>query len=181
MLYLAFTKIRIHKSIVIRFIDEVLSNKINIMINETKIQLSLKNWLSEYFFKKTTLLVKEEVSFKVDEFRMSADLIVIQSKSNVIHGFEIKSVLNSRNLQSSIWQTYSYYTNYKWLVIPFQKVNLFNNSLLEQIHKLGLGIITFDENGGNFKIWKDAKYIDGNFLKFLPELENEWVTINKIK
>jgi hypothetical protein len=26
---------------------------------------------------------------------------------------------------------------------------------------------------------RQAKYTDGNFLKFLPELEEQWLTINK--
>jgi hypothetical protein len=151
------------------------------MQNDIEIKKKLKEWLSSYYFKKSTLLIKEEVQFKVEDFRMIADIILIQSKSNVIHGFEIKTTLTQGNLNSALWQTYSYYTNYRWLVTLVGNVNELNESTLLQFNKLGLGLITFNKNNQSFKVLKEAKYVDGNFLKFIPELENEWQTINKSK
>lgn len=149
------------------------------MQREKHIQKLLSRWLSSYFLNKTVLLIEEDVLFKVNDFKMSADLIAIQSKSNVIHGFEIKSLIDKQNLIPSIWQTYSYYTNYRWLVIPIENAKIINEVGLEQIQKLGIGIITFDYIINDFRVLREASYVDGNFLKFLPQLESEWLTINK--
>lgn len=147
-------------------------------MKENEIQDLLGKWLKDKFFKGSTTLIKSEVKFKIADFLFSADLIAIQSKSNIIHGFEIKSRLKQDNILSAIWQTNSYYTNYKWLVIQKSDKNLFDATLLSE-KLLGIGLITFDNDKEEFSVWQQAKYTDGNFLKFLPELEEQWLTINK--
>ena len=148
------------------------------MIKKEDIQDQLKYWLKNMFFEGSTTLIQSDVKFKLADFKFSADLIAIQSKSNIIHGFEIKSRLLQEDILSAIWQTNSYYTNYKWLVIQMIDKQLFE-SILSSEKLLGIGLITFDSVKGEFSVWRQAKYTDGNFLKFIPELEVQWLTINK--
>jgi hypothetical protein len=147
-------------------------------MKENEIQNLLDKWLKDKFFKGSNTLIQSEVKFKIADFHFSADLIAIQSKSNIIHGFEIKSRLNQDNILSAIWQTNSYYTNYKWLVIPENDKHFFDTSLFSE-KLLGIGLITFNTDKEDFSVLRQAKYTDGNFLKFLPELEEQWLTINK--
>lgn len=150
------------------------------MDKEIQIIQLLNIWLNEVFFEGTTSLIRNEVSFKIDEFNFRADVIAIQSKSNIIHGFEVKSKLRRDRIISAIWQTNSYYTNYKWLVINENDKGLFKQTLTSvNENLLNIGIITFDEINKNFKVLKQAKYNDGNFLKFIPDLEEEWLSFNK--
>jgi len=148
------------------------------MENEIKIVRELDIWLKDKFFKGSKSLIKNEVSFKISEFRFIADVIAIQSKSNVIHGFEVKSKLHRDKVLSAIWQTNSYYTNYKWLVINYNDKTLFNQTAFNE-KLLGIGIIIYNEMTKDFIVWKQAKYVDGNFLKFLPDIEQQWLTINE--
>jgi hypothetical protein len=148
------------------------------MINEKAIQFLLESWLKEKFFKSSKTLVRSEVNFKIDDFNFIADIIAIQSRSNIIHGFEIKGHLKKENVLSAIWQTNSYYTNYKWLVIQSNDKMLFDGIDFNK-QSLGIGVILFDREKQDFSVFRQAKYSDGNFLKFLPELEEQWLTINK--
>lgn len=143
-------------------------------MNETIINNELQNWLKRSFMHDSSYLMKKEVNFKLNDFKFRADLIAIQSKSNIIHGFEIKNNINQSNIQSTISQVYSYYTNYKWLVVQKDKIIYFDKSILEKISNFGIGIIVFENDAKEFKIWKESKYIDGNFLKFIPEMQSEW-------
>ena len=148
------------------------------MLKEQEIIKYLTDWLKDKFFEKSISLIAHEVKFVIADFNFRADLIAIQSKSNVIHGFEIKSKLKKENVLSAIWQTNSYYTNYKWLVILSNDKKLFSPSILSE--KLqDIGLIVYDIEINKFSILKQAQYIDGNFLKFLPNLEEQWITNNK--
>ena len=148
------------------------------MLKEQEIIKYLTDWLKDKFFEKSNSLIAHEVKFVIADFNFRADLIAIQSKSNVIHGFEIKSKLKKENVLSAIWQTNSYYTNYKWLVILSNDKKLFSPSILSE--KLqDIGLIVYDIEINKFSILKQAQYIDGNFLKFLPNLEEQWITNNK--
>jgi hypothetical protein len=149
------------------------------MIEQILIE-DIKQWLKKVLLNSSSYLIKEEVNFKIGDFRFRGDLIAIQSKSNVIHGFEIKSNLTLIDIHSAISQTYSYYTNYRWLVMPKNSVeNLRNIGVQKSIAEFGIGIISFDQQTKEFFIVKEAKYNDGNFLKFLPDLKTDWE--NKIR
>lgn len=151
------------------------------MVTEKQIELKLQKWLTRHF-KSSSFLFKQDTQAKIDEFKMRADLIAIQSKSNVIHVFEVKNKVTDINLLSAIWQTFSFYGNYRWLVLPSTYIRKIEetSSTKMQLKKLGIGVITFDSNG-QFKINKEADYIDGNFLKYWPDVETEWDTNIKKK
>ena len=82
--------------------------------------------------------------------------------------------LTPKNFLSAIWQANSYYSNYRWLVIPINYLNIIHNEK-HNINNIGVGIISFDcESESRFNIVKKADYKDGNFLKYWPSLNNEW-------
>ena len=147
-------------------------------MKENEIINSLSNWIKEYF-KKSNLLVANEVSIQLGEEiqDMKTDLIAIQSKSNIIHAFEIKNKCHESNINSIVWQVDSLYGNYKWLVTD---ENSQNNIPLELFEKKGLGLIIFKSNNLNtinlskFEIILHAKYVDGNLLNYYPSLMETW-------
>ena len=147
-------------------------------IKEVDIINHLSIWIKEYF-KKSNLLVAREVSIQLGEEiqDMRTDLIAIQSKSNIIHAFEIKNKCRESNLNSIIWQVDSLYGNYKWLVTDEDSKN---NIPLELFEKKGLGLIIFKSNNLNianvyeFEIIVNAKYVDGNLLNYYPSLIEAW-------
>lgn len=143
-------------------------------MNENALQKKLHNWLETKFLQSTSYLIKEDVNFKVEDFRFRADLIAIKSKSNVIHGFEIKNRINQSDLISAISQVFSYYTNYKWLVVNNSVIENISQIQLDNISKTGIGIITYENNSEDFNIWLESKYIDGNFLKYIPDMKLDW-------
>jgi hypothetical protein len=150
------------------------------MDNEKEISKLLRIWLTKNILKGATSLIKEDIQFKIADFKLVADLIAIQSKSNIIHGFEIKQRINPENISSVFWRCSSFYTNYKWLVVPKNNWEFtFNGEIDMQLDSFGIGIILLDTLNKEFEIWRNAKYTDGNFLKFLPELEEQWIAINK--
>lgn len=143
-------------------------------MNENSLQKKLHSWLETKFLQSTSYLIKEDVNFKVEDFRFRADLIAIKSKSNVIHGFEIKNRIDQSNLISAISQVFSYYTNYKWLVINHSVISNISQMQIDNILKTGIGIITYENNSEDFNIWIESKYIDGNFLKYIPDMKLDW-------
>lgn len=150
------------------------------MEKEKDISNHLRIWITKNLLKGPNSLIQEDVRFNIADFRLTANIIAIQSKSNIIHGFDIKPRIGFDNISSAFWQCSSLYTNYKWLVVPkIDWESIFNKIVDEQLNTLGIGIILFDPNNQDFEIQRDAKYIDGNFLKFLPDLENQWITIVK--
>jgi hypothetical protein len=151
------------------------------MYTQKKIELDFLIWLKSYF-NKINVTIFPNVRAKVSDFVMIADLIAIQPQSNVIHAFEIKPVLNSESVTSAIWQTYSYYSNYKWLVVhkPVEEF-MASDKIKAQIGKLGIGVIVFDNTSNDFKILKEANFVDGDFVKYWPDLEGGWVSKQELK
>ena len=96
----------------------------------------------------------------------------IQSKSNVLHSFELKSKINLNAINSLIWQVDTMYGNYKWLVIL--DIDTTKLSLKNQLKEKGIGFIIYDSKKNNFKIEIQPKYIDGNFIEFYPSLKEKW-------
>jgi hypothetical protein len=143
-------------------------------MNEKTLQQKLHYWLETKFLKSTSHLIKEDVNFKVEDFCFRADLIAIKSKSNVIHGFEIKNRINQSDIASAISQVFSYYTNYKWLVVNQSIIANVSQIQIDNISKTGIGIITYKNNSDDFNILIESKYIDGNFLKYIPDMKLDW-------
>ena len=145
-------------------------------MNEIEIQKRLPKWLRKHF-KDSDLLIEAEVSLKLGaetkQFRI--DLIAVQSKSNVIHAFEIKSRLNITSLNSVMWQIDSLYGNYKWLVIPQEFKSM---EIIKKLREKGLGLLIYIPSENTFKIEAQPNYIDGNLIKYYPSINEKW--INKI-
>ncbi|MCF6171160.1 MAG: hypothetical protein L3J66_09310 [Bacteroidales bacterium] len=141
---------------------------------ESKIQIELKIWL-EKLFKDSDLLIQDEVKVQLGEqlSNIRTDLVIIQSKSNVLHAYEIKNKLKPESFNSAFWQTNSMYGNYKWLVTNEKSSQYIQ---LEKLKDKGIGLILFNESLGKleFKTKLKAKYIDGNMLNYYPELKKEW-------
>lgn len=143
-------------------------------MNEILLQKRFHNWLETKFLQSTSYLIKEDVNFKVKDFHFRADIIAIKSKSNVIHGFEIKNRIDQSNLIAAISQVFSYYTNYKWLVVNQSVIKNLSHKQIENISKTGIGVITYKHDSQDFNIWIESKYIDGNFLKYIPDMKLDW-------
>ena len=142
-------------------------------MNEIELLERLKTWLESHFNESDLVLDQEVLLYLGDQAqKFRVDLLAIQSKSNVIHAFELKSKRNLTSLISAIWQVDSLYGNYKWLVIG----DLFE--LEPQIRSLikekGIGLISYDFTKDLFKIEIQPKYIDGNFLVYYPSLKAKW-------
>lgn len=141
---------------------------------EFEIQKKLKVWL-EKLFKDSDLLIQEEVHVQLGEHRSNirTDLVLIQSKSNVLHTYEIKKGLKSESFNSALWQTNSMYGNYKWLVTDNESKRYIQ---LDKLKEKGIGLILFNESSDKFEFSTtlNAKYIDGNMLSYYPELKKKW-------
>jgi len=141
-------------------------------MNEIEIQRKLSLWLKNHF-KNSDLLIDKEVRLKLGsetgQFRV--DLIAVQSKSNVLHAFEIKSRINPSSINSTIWQIDSLYGNYKWLVVPEKFTSI---EILNRIKEKGFGLLVFSSSERNFKIRVQPRYIDGNFMKYYPTVKEKW-------
>ncbi len=142
-------------------------------MKEIELIQKLKVWIASYF-SESDLEIDEEVKlFLGDEpQKIKTDLVVIQSKSNVLHSFEVKNSLNQSSFNSALWQVESLYGNYKWLVIgqPFK----YNKEFKKLIRDKGIGVVYFRTEIQDFNIEIQPKYIDGNFLHFYPTLKEKW-------
>jgi len=141
-------------------------------MEEIEITNKLSNWL-EIHFKNSDLLIEKDVSPKLgsntEQFR--TDLVAVQSKSNVIHAFEIKCAFNLSNLNSLIWQIETLYGNYKWLVITEEyKIK----KLVQNLKEKGLGLLIYIAKDDTFIIDVQPNYIDGNLMKFYPTINEKW-------
>lgn len=145
-------------------------------MNEIEISTYLPDWLRSHF-KDSDLLIEREVCLNlgVEKKQFRIDLIAVQSKSNVIHAFEIKSKLNISSINSLIWQIDSMYGNYKWLVITqeFESIDI-----IQQLKAKGLGLLVYHTLKRTFQIAVQPNYIDGNLLKYYPSISEKW--INKL-
>lgn len=141
---------------------------------EFEIQKKLKDWLEKQF-KGSDLLFQVEAQVQLGEHKSNirTDVVLIQSKSNVLHAYEIKNKLRPENFNSAFWQTNSMYGNYKWLVTNEDSCNYIQ---FEKLKDKGIGLILFNESSGSveFKTKLNAKYIDGNMLNYYPGLKEEW-------
>lgn len=142
-------------------------------MNEIELIQKLKTWITSYF-KESDLQLDEDVKILLGQEpqKFRTDLVVIQSKSNVLHSFEVKNRLNQSSLIPAIWQVKSLYGNYKWLVIgePLE----INKEFKKQIKDNGIGLVSFRPEIQDFKIEIQPNYIDGNFLHFYPTLKEKW-------
>lgn len=143
-------------------------------MKEFEIQKKLRTWLQKVF-KDSDLLIREEAQVQLGETssNMRTDLVLIQSKSNVLHAYEIKTRIKPDSFNSAFWQTNSMYGNYKWLVTS-EESNRFIQ--LDKLKEKGIGLILFNESSNKleFKTSLNAKYIDGNMLSYYPSLKEEW-------
>lgn len=145
-------------------------------MREIEIIDKLSQWVKKHF-EKSDLLIEKDVNIQLNDNieQMRADLVVVQSKSNIIHTFEIKNKLSKNRVISAIWQVDSLYGNYKWLVVDLESKE---NISLEQLEEKGIGLIVFNSNNINnnkfFTIEVAAKYIDGNLMKYYPTIEEKW-------
>ncbi len=150
-------------------------------MKEFEIENHLSNWLANHFSDSDLLIEKEAKVQLGSNFQqmLYTDLIAIQSKSNVLHTFEIKNKINPNLISSVIWQVDSMYGNYKWLVLNEDCKQFLP---IESFKKKGLGLILFKEKNTNkidFEISLSAKYVDGNLLKYYPTVNEKW--IKKVK
>lgn len=144
-------------------------------MKEIEIINKLSKWLESHF-KTSDLLIESEVKLKLDDDMPNyrTDLVVIQSKSNVIHAFEIKKYVNESSFNSAIWQADSLYGNYKWLVLSNENFEKIPKKILKE---KGIGLIVYSSSKDTFKIELQPNYIDGNILKYYPLLEKKWYKI----
>lgn len=142
-------------------------------MRETELIQKFKTWIHSYF-QESELVFDEEVKLFLgnEPQKFRTDLVVIQSKSNVLHSFELKNRLANISFNSVLWQADSLYGNYKWLV--FGDLIDLNPEQRNQVKEKGIGIIHFDQSQEKFSIKIKAKYIDGNFLDFYPTLKEKW-------
>lgn len=142
-------------------------------MNELELIERLKKWLESHF-KESDLVLDQEVLLhlggQAQKFRV--DLLAIQSKSNVMHAFELKSKLNLTSINSAIWQVDSLYGNYKWLAIG--DINKIEPQIKSLIKDKGIGLIVYDSKNDSFEIEIQPKYIDGNFLEYYPSIREKW-------
>jgi hypothetical protein len=133
-------------------------------------------WLKNHF-KDSELLIERDVCLDLgDESpRFRIDLIAVQSKSNVIHAFEIKSKINNELLNSIIWQIDSLYSNYKWLVISQE---FKSDDLTKQLKAKGLGLLIYKPHEKTFHVEAQPNYIDGNLINYYPTINEKW--LNKV-
>ncbi len=141
-------------------------------MNEIEIQRKLSLWLKNHF-KSSDLLIDKEVRLKLSSelsnFRV--DLVAVQSKSNVIHAFEIKSRLNPSSINSAVWQIESIYGNYKWLVVT---ESFTSTEILNRLKEKGFGLLVFSSSKRDFKVQVQPSYIDGNFMRYYPTVKEKW-------
>ena len=128
----------------------------------------------ESHFKDSEIVFEKEVQLflgsEPQKFRV--DLVVIQSKSNVIHSIELKTKINLNILNSIVWQVDSLYGNYKWLVVGDLIPK--DLSIKKLIKEKGIGLIFYNREKETFTIEIQPKYIDGNLLDYYPTLKQKW-------
>jgi len=145
------------------------------MVKETHIVKELIQWLQNKY-KESNLHIESEVKSEFDEFSISSDLVAVQSKSNVLHAYEIKSYITEKTTQSIIWKLNSCYANYKWLVAPQDSYLQLYRAKRELFKRYGIGVITFDTIRPviAFKVKMKAKYHEGNFIEYWPSVKRSW-------
>jgi len=142
-------------------------------MNETEFTEKFMNWLKSHYEDSDLVLEQEsQLYLGGEKQKFRTDLVMIQSKSNVLHSFELKSKINLNAINSLIWQVDTMYGNYKWLVILDIDTNKL--SLKNQLKEKGIGFVIYDSKKNNFKIEIQPKYIDGNFIEFYPSLKEKW-------
>ena len=131
---------------------------------------ALERWLRNEF-SGFNILVEGQIKSKYNQY---ADLAMVQSKSNVIHTYEVKTKINPQIINSIVWALSSFYANYRWLVIP--KNEYYSTSgVYSVLRDNGIGIILFSgKKHYSFNEKLKAKYIDGNFIEYWPQLCATW-------
>ena len=142
-------------------------------MNEIELIQKFKTWITSYF-KESDLLLDEEVKLFLgrEKQKFRTDLVLIQSKSNILHSFEVKNRINQTSFNTVLWQVESLYGNYKWLIIG--ELLEINKEFKTQIKDKGIGLIYFRTELQDFIIEIQPKYIDGNFLHYYPSLKEKW-------
>ena len=107
------------------------------------------------------------------------DLLFIQTRRNVLHIFEAEpTLLRAFSKEHGFTQLRKYKGNYKWLILPDEEVEKDVDGRLDRwCSRSGIGLLSVSGRK-HFWVWEifRPRYIHGDFLKYYPEAEDEWIT-----
>jgi len=107
------------------------------------------------------------------------DLLFVQTRRNLLHIVEAEPTLTRAFSKShGFAQLRKYKGNYKWLVLPKEEWEKDVDEKLEsKCDELGIGLLTVS---GKKRLHVQERfqpnYIQGDFLRYYPEAEDEWET-----
>jgi len=101
-----------------------------------------------------------------------ADLVFVQSRSDIVHAAEAKATLNGAF--HALEQVLRYPANYRWIALPEDEY-VPGAGLLKECSANGIGVLSVH---GRFRRPVEVKrwpsYEPGNFLEDWPRLEEAW-------
>jgi hypothetical protein len=131
---------------------------------------SLRRWLKKEY--RDSYLVFE--TKPMPDYQLKPDLAMIQSRSDIIHVFDIVTKSSQERFYSIVWDVDSHYANYRWLVMPqseYESLDLVYSTLRDY----GIGLLLFTgKERLTFYVKLRPDYIDGNFIDYWPSLSRSW-------
>lgn len=106
------------------------------------------------------------------DLRARADLIFVQSRSDVIHAVEAKRTLEGAF--DAIAQVARYPANYRWIALPDEDY-VSGAGLLKTCSERGIGVlVVHDRRRKPVEVKRRPVYEPGNYLDKWPRLSREW-------